>query len=109
MSETYNEVVKYPDNPLDIVFLLQIEGSKADKFQLEVDAIKNSASLIFETYNDARISIVTYDTTAYMQFLETSVGNSDGENQRYFTSTESVNAALENVEYTYSSEYANRG
>ena len=64
--------------------------------------------MLFSAYSDVRISIIAYTPMSLMYFLTTDIGSSDGTNQRYLTTYEEVDAALDTVEYTYSSDKTNR-
>lgn len=94
--------------PIDVVFMLQTEGSLSNDFQIQVDAIKKASKLLFAAYSDVRISIITYTPMGLMYFLTTDIGSSDGTNQRYLTTYEEVDAALDTAEYTYSIDTTNR-
>lgn len=107
LSEASEQETKI-STPIDVVFMLQVEGSLSDVFQIQVDAIKKACEMLFSAYSDVRISIIAYTPMSLMYFLTTDIGSSDGTNQRYLTTYEEVDAALDTVEYTYSSDKTNR-
>ena len=93
-------------NPLDLVFLFQINGDLPSIFESQKEMIIADCEDAFEAYNDVRVYLIGYEVNN-AKFLKTYNGHTDM--NAYYSNIEEVRAALNSVTYVQTSEYCNRG
>ena len=87
--------------PVDVVFLLQIIGTDKSVYDCEIQNIIDVSEKLFETYPNARVSVITFGIDD-AQFL-----GSDSE--YWFNDAEELADALYEINYGKTSIYCNRG
>ncbi len=93
-------------NPLDLVFLFQINGDLPSTFESQKEMIIADCEDAFEAYNDVRVYLIGYEINN-AKFLKTYNGHTDM--NAYCSNIGEVRAALNSVTYVQTSEYCNRG
>ena len=93
-------------NPLDLVFLFQINGDLPSTFESQKEMIIADCEDAFEAYNDVRVYLIGYEVNN-AKFLKTYNGHTDM--NAYCSNIGEVRAALNSVTYVQTSEYCNRG
>lgn len=109
MSETQVSLTRKPllrgkDNDasaIDIVFVLQTTGTSENIFDYQREMICSIADTVFQTYDDARIYIVTYryDSAEILQ----------SNSLVYFTDVETLQKEMYLLEYLRTTSYCDRG
>lgn len=94
--------------PLDVVFLLQISGNDESTFNNERQMIKDVAEVLYDTYEDVRIYIIGYKENS-ASFCKIYTGDAEYDSVAYIKNSVQLNAALDNIYYSYTTSYCNRG
>ena len=89
------------NTPVDIVFLLETEGTSQDLYEQEKTTIVNASSKVFAKYAQAKVCIVEYKYND-ADFVK------NGES-KWMTNCDDIKAALASTSYQYSDGYCNRG
>lgn len=92
----------YINAPIDLVFILQSSGTSVSNFNIEKQLIQNYSSYVFQNYEDVNVFIITFnksssETLCSLYHDIRLKNNSD------------VSSALNKVNYTYESDYCDRG
>jgi len=92
----------YVNAPIDLVFILQSAGTSSSEFDAEKQLIIDFASSVIKNYSNAKITVIEFKKDK-ATLLTDVLG------REYFTNIPFLFAALNNVEYSYESDYCDRG
>ncbi len=92
----------YVNAPIDLVFILQSAGTSSSEFDAEKQLIIDFASSVIKNYSNVKITVIEFKKDK-ATLLTDVLG------REYFTNIPFLFAALNNVEYSYESDYCDRG
>lgn len=87
--------------PVDVVFLLQTEGTDEYYFEGQVDMIKEAIYMLQKSHgkDNVRVCVITYDLSKATILSPTT----------WFTNSNDMHNAFSEITYRYTSSYVNRG
>lgn len=92
----------YVNAPIDLVFILQSAGTSSSDFDSEKQLIIDFASSVIKNYSNVKITVIEFKKDK-ATLLTDLLG------REYFTNIPFLFAALNNIEYSYESDYCDRG
>lgn len=92
----------YVNAPIDLVFILQSAGTSASDFNAEKQLIIDFASSVIKDYSDVKITVIEFKKDK-ANLLTDVLG------RKYFTNTLMLLTALNKIEYSYESDFCDRG